>query len=205
MLSYKKFEEFDSETITSNNSKYNSFLNKISRDKIVAWDIPGSQERNFNMVSKYLKKDESLLDFGCGVGDFVKYLKYKEKEPSYYLGVDINSNFINIAKSSYPDYNFKLINSVNVIDERFDNICAIGVFTWFITKKDFINTIERLYELSNKSLLVTVLWHPIIDIYNYDWNSNYRYYNEELIKGLFPNYNIEFSLNEKTMLIRFIK
>ena len=34
-------------------------------------------------------------------------------ETNNYLGVDINHNFIKLAKESYPDHNFKQIRKIN--------------------------------------------------------------------------------------------
>ena len=36
----------------------------------------GRQELRFKALSKFLKKDSSLLDFGCGFGDLLLFLKY---------------------------------------------------------------------------------------------------------------------------------
>lgn len=119
--------------------------------------------------------------------------------------VDINRNYIEIASESYPDNKFKLIRSIDDIgEEKWNNICAIGVFTWYIDKEDFINIINKLYNSCNKNLLLTFLYRKNIKYDDDFWNSKYRYYNEELFKTLFPNYNIQYELNStnSTLLVK---
>ena len=201
----KLYEEFTYDTINKNNLEYDQYLkyNK-NRSGMVAWTAPGSQISNFKLVDKHIETG-SVLDFGCGIGDFSEYLKSKNKL-SKYLGVDINPNFIDIAKSSY-DLNFKSITDVSEITGNYDYVCAIGVFTWFITRDDFINTINRLYDICNNSVLITCLEasdRKFRDDEKY-WKSNYRYYNKELFNKLFPSYNITYDSSGTTLLVKINK
>jgi cyclopropane fatty-acyl-phospholipid synthase-like methyltransferase len=207
------FEKFTEETLSKNNYEYNTFFkNAKSRSDKVAWSEPRSQIKNFNLVSKFINDGDSVLDYGCGIGDFVRYLD-RNKNISNYLGVDINSNFINMAKKDYPDNNFQLIKDVNEIRGKWDSVCAIGVFTWFITKDDFIKTINKLYDICNKQVLITCLHNYSVSDNESYWKSNYRRYSYELFKELFPKFNIDFKLGPKlkhhdapdTILIRITK
>ena len=62
-----------------------------------------------NKVSKELKfmNQKSVMDIGCGTGTLVEYLELKD-----YLGVDLNPDFIALAKKKYPQYDFKVLNIV---------------------------------------------------------------------------------------------
>lgn len=204
------FEEFTDDTINKNNSEYDNYFNRYKlRSQMVAWDVPRSQYSNFNMVSKMIPNDHSILDYGCGLGDFIKHLNNKGITYSDYLGVDINTNFINTAKKSYPDNEFQLITSVDSINGNYDTVCVIGVFTWFITKDDFVKTINKLYELANKQVLITLLYkrgayyNSKHDEY---WESKYRKYDEQMFETLFPNMKFVFnSRNGNTILVKIIK
>ncbi len=201
------FEEFTDETLSKNNYEYDSyFRNAKSRSNKVAWGEPRSQIKNFNIVSKFINDGDSVLDYGCGIGDFVRYLD-RNKNISNYLGVDINSNFINMAKKDYPDNNFQLIKDVNEIKGKWDSVCVIGVFTWFITKDDFINTINKLYDICNKQVLITCLFDDLVSDNEKYWKSNYREYSQELFTELFPNFNIKFIHHKtsNTMLVKITK
>lgn len=214
------YEEFTDKTLKSNNKLYNQFYRDYKdddseRSSIVAWVARGSQERNFKMVSKYIKNGETLLDYGCGVGDFIRYLKDNDIKISNYFGVDINSNFIKMAKKTYPNYNFKVIKDIKDIEinNNWDTVCAIGVFTWYITKEEFIDTINKLYKICNKQLILTLLSGETP--YDYDdfskeeeneyWNKEYKDYSPLLFETLFPNFNISYSVNSKTLLIKINK
>lgn len=212
----KQYEEFTYKTISINNTEYNTFFDRYKdkdRSSVVAWLLPGSQEKNFKMVRKHINNGDSLLDYGCGIGDFIKNLEDNNIVISDYMGVDINQNFINIAKETYPENNFKLITSVNDIQGKWDTVCAIGVFTWFITKEEFIQTIEKLYDSCNKQVLITVLNgdtpYDYKDYDDYDeddfWNEEYRYYSKKLFKTLFPNFKFKFEYKDNTMLICITK
>lgn len=201
----KLFEEFTEETLSKNNYEYdNYFRNAKSRSNKVAWSEPRSQIKNFRLVSKFINENDSVLDYGCGIGDFIRYLD-KNKNISDYLGIDINSNFINMAKKDYPNNNFQLIKNVNEIKGKWDSVCAIGVFTWFITKDDFIKTINKLYEVCNKQVLITCLYDDCVSDSPSYWTSNYKEYNEKLFEELFPEFNIEFIHHKNTMLVKINK
>lgn len=212
------FEEFTDKTLKSNNKLYNQFYMDYKNDdnersSIVAWTAEGSQERNFKLVSKYIKNGETLLDYGCGVGDFIKYLKDHNITISNYLGVDINNNFIKLAKKTYIDYNFKVIKNIEDVNGKWDTVCAIGVFTWFITKEEFIETIYKLHQSCNKRLILTLLNGDTPydndefedeDEENY-WNEEYKKYSLNLFKKLFSDFKFSHEINGTTLLIKFIK
>ena len=54
----------------------------------------------FNVIKNYLKENncKNLLDIGCGRGDLVNYLN-KNQIKIKYIGLDINHNFIQIARN----------------------------------------------------------------------------------------------------------
>lgn len=210
MKNLKRFEEFTDKTIDINNSTYNKYLNSgKKRSNKVAWGDDKSRLKNYNLVSDFIKNGDSLLDYGCGIGDFTRHLKNKKIEISDYLGVDINENYIDLAKKTYKNKKFQIIKDVDQIQGKWDVVCAIGVFTWYITKEEFIKTINKLYELSNKYVLITTLKQYLESDSKNLWEKTYRYYSEEIFTDLFPNMNIEFKTisnsGEPTLLIKINK
>lgn len=205
----KLYEEFTQKTLDINNDEYNLYFNHYKDEedgetKVVMWMNEGSQERNFNLVSKYLKSGESLLDYGCGIGGFTKYLENNNISISDYLGVDINNNFIEFAKEKHSEYKFQHITDPNQINGKWDNVVSIGVFSWYIERNEFITTINKLYNSANNQVLITCNYGNFEDTDNY-WNLEYRFYNENIFKELFPNYNISFDFETEngytTMLV----
>jgi len=209
------YEEFTDKTLKSNINIYNQYYNDYKdddRSKIVAWGANGSQERNFKMVSDNIKNGDSVLDYGCGIGDFIKYLNDNNINVSNYLGVDINKKFIKLAKKTYPDYNFNVITDIDQIKGKWDTVCAIGVFTWFITKEEFIDIIYKLYNVCNKQLILTFLYGDTPYDFNYEqededkyWSNEYKYYSPKLFKTLFNDLNISYEINRTTLLIKIVK
>jgi cyclopropane fatty-acyl-phospholipid synthase-like methyltransferase len=206
------FEEFTTDTVQKNNNLYDEYFyfyknkNK-NRSEIVAWEVEGSQEKNFDLICKYINTGDTILDYGCGIGDFIKYLNKNDIEISNYMGVDINGNFIDVAKETYPLNNFQTITNINDITEKWDSVCASGVFTWYIEKNDFIKTIRKLYNLCNKQVLITCIYnkkHINVDSKKY-WKTEFREYNEKLFTDLFPTLEFEFDFYKNYMLVRIIK
>lgn len=58
-----------------------------------------------NMLNKNLVScDESIIDIGCGIGAFAKYLK--EIEFKKYIGIDFSIKSIERAQNRFPEYKF---------------------------------------------------------------------------------------------------
>lgn len=216
MKKIKLFKEFKDTTLNINRKEYDLYYQGYKDDKdtskMMMWMTEGSQEDNFEIVSKYIDNNDSILDFGCGIGDFPIYLKDNSIKISDYLGVDINQHFIDTALESHDKYDFKYINNIYDItsdDKKWDKVVAIGVFTIYIEKEDFIETINKLYELCNKEVLITCNKGKFEDTKEY-WKKEYRQYNEDIFLKLFPYLNIEFDYStyeddDSIMLVRIIK
>lgn len=97
------------------------FLSKVSKDL------------------QFLKK-KSILDIGCGTGTLLEYIK-----PGSYLGIDINSDFINLAKKKYPGFNFKVL---NIVDEKFPS----GKFEYIF----IMNVLHHLTDEQIKKMFKTI-------------------------------------------------
>ena len=57
----------------------------------VAWDSVQTQKRRFSAINSCLSdlKKDTLVDAGCGFGDFYLYLKDKNNLPKTYTGLDL--------------------------------------------------------------------------------------------------------------------
>ena len=72
----------------------------------VGWGSQKTQNTRFENIYKYFQKDNfSVLDVGCGLGDFYYFLK-KKKIKFKYTGIDINEDFIYKCKKKYKNVNF---------------------------------------------------------------------------------------------------
>ncbi|HFQ61650.1 MAG TPA: class I SAM-dependent methyltransferase [Epsilonproteobacteria bacterium] len=66
----------------------------------VAWDSTQTQKRRFSTIVSCLGdiKHETLVDAGCGFGDFYLYLKEKNNLPKNYTGLDLCEPMVKEAK-----------------------------------------------------------------------------------------------------------
>ncbi len=66
----------------------------------VAWDSVQTQKRRFSAISSCLGdvNNDTLVDAGCGFGDFYLYLKEKNNLPKTYTGLDLCEPMVKVAK-----------------------------------------------------------------------------------------------------------
>ncbi len=108
-----------------------------------AQKIISDLQKNYNLVSpsfarsrdrlwpeaKFLfnraKRNEKVLDLGCGNGRFSQYLEHVD-----YTGIDFSEKMIEEAKKRFPDKRFLVGSALDLPlkDESFDKIYGIAVF-----------------------------------------------------------------------------
>jgi SAM-dependent methyltransferase len=97
--------------------------------KALGWDKKRTNLRFEILSSQWNLSDLSILDFGCGFGDFYNFLVQKNITGFNYLGIDINPRFLEIAKSLYPNASFRVFNILKEpLECKYDYIFASGVF-----------------------------------------------------------------------------
>lgn len=105
-----------------------------------------SHEKLNETVVKYCKPNDSIFDFGCGVGLYLQDFKKK-----YTLSaIDMNSKFIEKAKELVPDCTFYLGNYLKIIiDQKFDFIYSFSVFQ-YIERSKLRLFFDKIYQNLNK-------------------------------------------------------
>lgn len=109
------------------------------------------QSYNSYVFEKILSKTtlNNVLDFGCGYGTLISYVKKKYNKEI--LGYDINENAIAILKEK----NIKYINSLNEINEGFDTIISSNVLEHIEDDEKTLNQLNNL--LKKDGVLVLYL------------------------------------------------
>mgnify|MGYP003134910398 CR=1 FL=1 len=160
------------ENISSNMVKrYSDRYNKLGYDvKTLGWGSKAQQYHRFeNVLNSGLDlENKSILDIGCGFGDFFTFLKNKNINFSHYNGADINSDLINEAKNVHKhnkDCHFSVYDIVNdsgIISNCVDIAYLIGVLN--LNLKNEVNNydysfkvIKNAFNLVNESLVVNLL------------------------------------------------
>jgi len=101
----------------------------------------------------------SILDFGCGKGDFYGFLRDRKIEVKY-TGIDINENLINLAKMKYPYLDFRVLDiERDELREDFDYIFLCGVFNLRTPsiEKYIRSVLIKLFEHCRKALAFNAL------------------------------------------------
>jgi SAM-dependent methyltransferase len=103
---------------------------------------------------------KSLLDFGCGKGDFYQFLLWKGIAPLEYCGIDINGNLISLAREKFPDAEFLVLDiDEETFDRRFDMVLAIGVFNLRVAGigESLGPALKKLFGIARESLHLNLL------------------------------------------------
>jgi len=125
----------------------------------VGWTQTG-QILRYEAVLKLIEPEgKSLLDFGCGKGDFYGFLKQKGIKCDY-TGIDINPSLIELAMKNYPEAVFYVKDiEKEPLDRNFNYTLAIGVFNLAVQdiKKLMQRCLEILFQHTNEKLILTCL------------------------------------------------
>lgn len=129
--------------------------------KSVAWGSRKSQEKRFEILSEIADlRVRSVLDVGCGLGDFYGWLSSTYRNIRY-TGIDITPSMIEIASKSYPKTRFKIQNILDLkkLTPSYDYVFASGIFNrriaghkYFVTK-----TIEKMFALCKRGVAFNVM------------------------------------------------
>jgi SAM-dependent methyltransferase len=145
-------------------SFYNFHLRKFGdRPEALRW-TPEGQLRRYHTLAEIappeLLRNATVLDYGCGTGDFYRFLKRRGIDVKY-TGVDMNPNFVELAKQKYPDCEFKVmvLGEDAEIERYYDYIFICGVFNYLIpgVKEDLLYAMETLFRRCNKGLALSAL------------------------------------------------
>ena len=125
-----------------------------------------AQFLSYKTLSKYLFLDNvSLLDVGCGQGDFLNFI-FKSKlndKITRYKGIDVSNKMIQHAQKKFSEKFFSQENFLSEKQYDFDISIAVGTFNirCFDEDQDQINylknSIKKMYESSKKSCALTIL------------------------------------------------
>lgn len=139
-------------------SFYNMHLKHFGdKPQAVRW-TPEGQIRRYEMLFEIIGNcnGKTILDFGCGKGDFYSFLNDKKISVSY-CGIDINENLISIAKNKYKDKKAEFI-AIDIdeikLERKFDIVIVCGVFNLRIAgiEESLKQTLKKLFSICKESL-----------------------------------------------------
>lgn len=126
-----------------------------------------SQAVRFNVLADILPADaswnrvatiESVLDVGCGVGDFTRSIP-----ATHYLGWDFSAPIIEAARAQHPGYRFETRNFKTSTERAMvDCVVASGVFQF--RGLTYLKTaVRRMVELATVAVAFNVLTATTLD------------------------------------------
>lgn len=142
-----------------NNSFYlKSYQEHGISAKGVHWYSQETQYIRFQIITELIKEfnSSSIIDIGCGFGDYLEYIKKKNLSPMIYLGIDCEEFMIDICKQRFPDNIF--LKGDILVDKipNSDYIICSGAFNIF-DKNDFLNAIKLCFKSSSKGMIFNFL------------------------------------------------
>jgi 2-polyprenyl-3-methyl-5-hydroxy-6-metoxy-1,4-benzoquinol methylase len=144
---------------------YNRHLKDFGdRPQAVRWTPEGQRRRYETLLA--IAGDisgKTVLDFGCGKGDFCGFLKEKGVSTDY-CGIDINDALISTAKTKYPEDEFIALDiDETAFNRTFDIVFVCGVFNLRIAGiKDSMKTIlKNLFPRCRRALHVNLLTYYV--------------------------------------------
>ena len=104
--------------ITHNKQLYDQIAEDFSLTRGYIWP-------EFEYFKGYLKKNQDVLDLGCGNGRLLELLK--DYQPNY-LGIDNSKSLITKAKQKWPDNKFQVGDAMDLssIKQKFDLVFLIS-------------------------------------------------------------------------------
>lgn len=123
------------------------------RPKGLGWGSKNSQYIRFETLSEIGDLNtKTILDVGCGFGDFYGFLlKNKKIKLKRYFGIDINPLMITIAKKKYPRTEFEVNDLLEVsLPKSFDYVVESGIFNLKVPnwEKLTTNLLTQMYKAS---------------------------------------------------------
>jgi len=180
----KRIQGFSDIDLARNNAIYDSYYKSFDVD---GWSSDDKQY-NFSHLSKVASisgssfENASVLDVGCGTGDFAPYLR--KKGVTSYLGVDIYAPAILWARQKYPMVRFMVL---DILAEeplgKFDFVFCSGALSVRLPKTGnydfFAAMLKAMWHMTKKGLALNVLTDD-----DPDPDPDLFYYNIEKVKNI---------------------
>lgn len=170
------------------NLSYSDIINKAhyhNREKII-----------LTKVIRDLKNNgaKSLLDVGCGIGEYVRLLKISELD---FDGVDSSEEMIRIANIN--GHNAFLIDVLKESDKKYDIILISHVIE-HIPYKELIEFMHLYINKLNQNGRIILLSPLLVENFYYDFTHERPYY-PQAIWQMFGDYSNSLSVGKKALIL----
>ena len=125
----------------------------------VHWNSKYTQYKRFEMLTKFIKKEivtSSIVDAGCGFGEYYNYLIKNNKKPKSYIGIDCEQYMIDVSKKRHPFLKFEQTDILNDELQQADYYIASGSLN-ILDFDDVKQFITKCFNASNKGFIFNFL------------------------------------------------
>jgi SAM-dependent methyltransferase len=170
--------------MSSDFSKMNEYYKDLydrhgDSSKSLGWN-KGNQFLRFDQLTKdWDLNNSSILDVGCGFGDFVSFLLEKKTSNFHYLGVDLSEDFIRKANTNHRSKKITFIKGDflnTAINSEIDYAVASGTFNFKIEGLDgyeyIYNSMKKMFKLSKKAISIDFLSERVDYFHDHNFNSD---------------------------------
>lgn len=122
------------------------------------WTSKQTQYKRFEVITNSLENihNRTLLDIGCGFGDYLIYLFENNIKIKDYLGIDIEEFMIDICKNRFKEYKFLKCNILKDKIPIYDYLICSGALN-ILEKNDFKKAIKNCFKNSNNAFIFNCL------------------------------------------------
>lgn len=149
------------------------------------------------LITKYVKKNDTILDIGCAQGGLFKILKKKFSNIDY-TGLDFNKEMINLAKKKIDKKKFFLFKGKNYYSffkKRFDVVIIFGILHLNTNWKSIL---INAYKVAKKKVLFDLRFAS-------NQNSNLQNYLSLNFDNRSKKFLIPYLLVKKKETLKFFK
>lgn len=149
------------------------------------------------LITKYVKKNDTVLDIGCAQGGLFKILKKKFSNINY-TGLDFNKEMINLAKKKIDKKKFFLFKGKNYYSffkKRFDVVIIFGILHLNTNWKSIL---INAYKVAKKKVLFDLRFAS-------NQNSNLKNYLSLNFDNRSKKFLIPYLLVKKKETLKFFK
>lgn len=134
----------------------------LHSSEVVGYDTREHQWNTYRTVMAYMSEGDSVLDFGCGRGDFKTVYESESGNELNYIGLELNQSMIDASAELYPNYDIQKTDWFNIpsalMADWCVNIHSLNLrYDADLTKDDTayrLATIKQMYTHANKGIIV---------------------------------------------------
>ncbi len=127
--------------------------------KGVHWNSQFTQYKRFEVLTSFIKEEitsSTVVDAGCGFGEYYNYLFDNELKPKEYTGIDCEEQMINKASKRFLNTNFYIKNIIDDDLEKADFYICSGAMN-ILNEEEVYKFIQKCFDSSNKAFIFNFL------------------------------------------------